>query len=232
VKAGKLPRPAAIALIIGGDILLLALGWLLLVSPQRQNAASIARATQAADAQIQEAQKALHEAPPTVPKQPVIKTAGLYELAKAMPSTTDMPDLLLELDQVARAAGVSVNSISPGPPVPVTGTTYSNVTIQVSFSGNYYSLTDLLYRLRSLVSVQDGALAASGRLFAVDSVALSPNGIGNGLNATITVESYVYGAVAGTAGSTTPAPVTTSTDTSASTTTSTTTTAASSDVRP
>ena len=85
MKNGKLSRPAAIALILGGDLLLLVLGWVLLVSPQRTNAASIAKATQAAEAQIVEAQRAIHAAPPKAPKQPAIRTAGLYQLAKAMP---------------------------------------------------------------------------------------------------------------------------------------------------
>ena len=194
MKSLKLNKQMTIGLIIGGDILLLALGWLLLVSPQRQAAASIGKATQAATAQITDAQnQAQLAAHPVIPKQPAIKTAGLYELAKAMPSVTDMPDMLLELDQVARASGVSVISISPGPPVIVPGDPWSTVTIQLSFSGNYYSLTDLLYRLRTLVAVNDGALEASGRLFTVDTIALSTAG-GPTLSATVSIDAYIYGA--------------------------------------
>ncbi len=132
MKSLKLNKHMTIALIIGGDLLLLLLGWYLLVSPQRQAAASIGKATQAATAQIADAQsQAQLAAHPLIPKQPEIKTAGLYELAKAMPSVTDMPDMLLELDQVARASGVSVISISPGPPVIVPGQPWSTVTIQL-----------------------------------------------------------------------------------------------------
>jgi Tfp pilus assembly protein PilO len=236
VKQLKLSRPATIALILGGDLLLLVLGWVLLVSPQRTNAASMARATEATQAQIVEAQQALHATPPKAPTQPEIKTAGLYELAKAMPSTTDMPDVLLELDQVARAAGVEVGSITPGPATVVVGAPYSMVQIQLTFSGNFYSLTDLLYRLNNLVAVQDGTLDASGRLFAVNSVALSPNGVGNGLNATVTVNAYIYGTPSGASSATAaPAatPTTTSTGTSTGTTsTPTTTGSASTDVAP
>ena len=234
MKQGKLSRPAAIGLIVGGDLLLLVLGWVLLVSPQRSAAASIAKATQAAEAQIVEAQSAVHQAPPKAPKQPVIRTAGLYQLAKAMPSSTDMPDVLLELDQVARAAGVSVGLIQPGPETAGIGVPYSTVSIQMTFTGNFYSLTDLLYRLNSLVSVRDGTLDASGRLFSVNSVGLSPNGNGNGLNATVEVTAYVYGTF-GASAATTPAVTPPSTDTSSTGTTSTTTsttTAPSSDVAP
>ena len=44
----------------------------------------------------------------------------------------------------------------------------------MAVSGDFYSLTDLLYRLRSLVTVRDGALDVSGRLFSVKSVNFAP----------------------------------------------------------
>jgi Tfp pilus assembly protein PilO len=232
MKQGKLSRPAAIALILGGDLLLLVLGWVLLVGPQRSNAASIAKATQAAEAQIVEAQRSVHAAPPKAPKQPVIRTAGLYQLAKAMPTTTDMPDVLLELDQVARAAGVTVGTITPQPPTIPIGLPYTTIAIQLTFVGNFYSLTDLLYRLNSLVSIRDGELDSSGRLFSVNSVSLSRSGNSNLLNATVNVTAFVYGVAGGSAAATTPA-TTPSTDTSSTgTTDTTTTTAPSSDVAP
>ena len=230
MKPTKLNRHATIALIVGGDILLLLLGWVLLVSPQRTNAASIAKATQAAQSQIVEAQNALQLAQhPVIPKQPAIRTANLYQLAKAMPSTTDMPDLLLEIDAIARAAGVTVGLISPGLAQPVIGQPYSSVQIQLSFYGNYYQLTDLLYRLRTLVAVEDGQFAASGRLLAVSQIGMTPFK-GSVLNTTITISAYIYAPAAATAGTVTPA-APASTDTTGSTTSST-TTSASSDVAP
>jgi len=217
VKA-KFSRRNAVILIIGGDLLLLVLGWMLLVSPQRQTAKSIARATQAAEAQIEEAQRLVQQptTPTAAPKQPEIRTAALYQLAKAMPETADMPDLLLELDQVARAAGVTVNSITPGAVSPGNG--FGVLPISIAFSGDFYSLTDLLYRLRTLVAVRHGELDASGRLFAVDTVGLS--GSGNELTASVTVNTFVYGAAAPVAPvETPPAAETTGTDTTATTTT-------------
>ena len=214
----KFSRRNAVILIIGGDLLLLVLGWMLLVSPQRQTAKSIARATQAAEAQIEEAQRLVQQpkTPTAAPKQPEIRTAALYELAKAMPETTDMPDLLLELDQVARAAGVTVNSITPGAVSPGNG--FGVLPISIAFSGDFYSLTDLLYRLRTLVAVRHGELDASGRLFAVDTVGLS--GSGNQLTASVTVNTFVYGAATPDAPvETPPAAETTGTDTTATTTT-------------
>ena len=207
---GKLQGKAAIGLIIGGDLLLLLLGWFMLIGPQRATVTSIVQATAAAEVQIQTAKQPVEVVKPTAIVQPAIKTADLYSLAKAMPSTADMPNVLLQLDQIARSSGVKLSSISPGPSTP-TGA-FSTLAINLSFSGDFYSLTDMLYRLRSLVSVHNGALQTSGRLFAVGSVGFTPTGVGSDLNATVIVDAYVYGGAPVTP-VVAPAPAPTSTDT-------------------
>jgi Tfp pilus assembly protein PilO len=232
MKNGKLSRPMAIGLILAGDVLLLVLGWVLLIAPQRSAAATMAKATQAAEAQIVEAQNAVHAGPPKLPTQPLIKTAGLYELAKAMPDTADMPDVLLELDQVARASGTVVGTITPGLVTPGIGLPYSTVSIQLTFVGTYYDVTDMLFRLNSLVAVQDGQLVASGRLFSINSVSLSPAGGGKKLNGTALVTAYVYGAAAAAAAAPVATPTSTDTTSTGTTTSSTTTASSSSDVAP
>jgi Tfp pilus assembly protein PilO len=225
VKGRKIPSKAAIALIVGGDLLLLLVGWFFLISPQRSTAASIVQATAAAEVQLQEAKKPVVHVKPAAVTQPEIKTADLYSLAKAMPSTVDMPNLLLELDQVARSAGVDLATISPGAPVPSLTGGFSTVAINLSFSGDFYSLTDMLYRLRSLVSVRNGTLQTSGRLFSVGSVGLVRGSSGSKLNASVIVSAYVYG---GAPAAPVAAPPPAGTDTSSTTTTA----APSADVAP
>jgi Tfp pilus assembly protein PilO len=229
VSVRRITRRTALALIIGGDVLLLVLGWVLLVSPQRSTAASISRAALATEVQVQEAKRpAPDPSTMTQPKQPEIRTAYLYKLSKAMPMTTDMPNLLLELSQVVQGAGVQLNSISPSP-ADLTGTT----GITLSVSGDFYSLTDLLYRLRNLVTVRDGVLDVSGRLFSVSSIGLTPNGAGRNLDANIFLSAYTFSDAAASAAAV-PAPTPASTDTTGTSTGSTTTTApsASADVTP
>lgn len=225
MKARKIPSKVAIGLIIGGDLLLLLVGWFMLISPQRSTAASIVQATAAAEVQLQEARRPVVHVKPAAVQQPEIRTADLYSLAKAMPSTLDMPNLLLELDQVARSAGVTLSTISPGAPAASLTGGFSTVAINVAFSGDFYSVTDMLYRLRSLVTVRGGALQTSGRLFSVGSVGLAPAGSGSQLNAAVIVNAYIYGAAAGAPA---VAPAVTSTDTTDTTTTS----APSADVAP
>lgn len=219
----RMSRGGAVAAIVAGDLLLLVFGWFLLVGPQRSTAASIKRAANAAEAQAAQASAEISASttPVVQPKQPEIKTAYLYKLSKAMPMTTDMPNLLLELNQVVQQSGVQLSSISPSPP-DLTGTS----AITLSVTGDFYSLTDLLYRLRSLVSVHNGALDVSGRLFSVQSVGLTPTGAGRDLTASISLDAYTFGAASTTSVPTIPI---TTTDTSSTDTTSTTTSSPSAD---
>lgn len=210
----RISRGGAVAAIVAGDLLLLVFGWFLLIGPQRSTAASIKRSAAATEAQAAQASAELTAGTTPVirPKQPEIKTAYLYKLSKAMPMTTDMPNLLLELNQVVQQSGVHLASISPTPP-DLTGMS----AIQLSVTGDFYSLTDLLYRLRSLVSVHNGALDVSGRLFAVKSVDLTPTGTSRELNANISLNAFTFG----TTSAVPSIPITTTDTTStASTTTS------------
>jgi Tfp pilus assembly protein PilO len=190
-----LSKGMKIGMIVGGDLLLLVMGWFMLIGPQRATARSIADSTAATQVQIAEARRPVVQPIPAAVEQPEIKTANLYNLAKAMPSTMDTPDLLLELNQVARAAGVTLSAIQPGQPgAALSATGFSTVPISLTFSGDFYALTDLLYRLRSLVTVKDGELITSGRLFAVSDIGLGADATGGGiLSATVTVAAYVYG---------------------------------------
>lgn len=234
MKGRKLPGKATIALIIAGDLLLLLVGWFMLIGPQRATASSIVQATANVEAQLVAAKApVVTQKPAAAIQQPVIKTADLYSLAKAMPSTVDQPNLLLELDQLGRDAGVKLGAISFGAEQTPLGATYSTVGISTGFSGDFYSVTDMLYRLRTLVSVRNGALQTAGRLFSVDTVSIAPGGTGSGgLSATVSITAYVYGSA--TPAATPAAPVApASTDTTSTDTTQTTTTPApSTDVAP
>jgi Tfp pilus assembly protein PilO len=219
VKKQKMPKWAPFALVGLGGIVGLAAGWLLILSPKQQQVASLNKQTQAVQQQIAADLARASTARGTSPA-PTIRVADIYKLQTAMPSTADAPDLLLELDQTAKAAGVQLTSVS-GPLAATTAQgAYSMIPISLVVSGNFYAVTDLLYRLRDLVYVRSGALEANGRIFTVNSVTLSPNG--NIVNANISLDTYVYGTVPGAAsaaatGSTTPTDTTT--DTTQTTTT-------------
>ena len=184
----KLPKRFVPFAVVLGLVLLAAVGWLAVVGPQRSKATSLSTEIAAVRAEIQKSRLLAR------PKSTVaaVRVADIFRLAKAMPTEVDMPGILLELNRVAGEAGITFDSISPQGAVPADF--YRTVPVSVVFTGNYYELSDLLYRLRNLVEVHDGKLATTGRLFTVDSVQFSesedkfPK-----LEATMTVNAFVYG---------------------------------------
>ena len=114
--------------------------------------------------------------------------------------------LVLELNRIAADTGITFESITPQTAVPISG--YQAVPINLTFKGNFYNLSDFLYRLRTLVVVNEGRLAATGRLFAIDTLdfAESQEGFPR-IAATLVVDAFVYGT--GVAATATPAPTST-----------------------
>jgi len=216
-----LPKWAVPAGIAAGGLVVLAIGWMLVVSPVKKHIAALGQQTLAIQQQTGQRIAADHPAS-SASSAPQIHVADIYRIAEAMPSIVDMPDILLQLDQTASAAGVTMGSISPGTPV-AGATGYSTIPISLTATGNFYTVTDLLYRLQNLVSVRNGALDASGRLYSIDSVSLSPQP-GNLLAANVSLETYVYGTVNAPGAPATTTTATTSTDTTSTDTTATTTT--------
>ena len=99
---------------------------------------------------------------------PPVPVGELSRLTKAMPDQTDMPGLLLELARVAHESGISFDSITPADPV--AGTGFQKVPVSLVFQGNFFELSDFLFRLRSLVQVRDNRVDVDGRLFSVDGI--------------------------------------------------------------
>ncbi len=195
-------------------VLVAAGGWLLLVGPQRQHAASAAGQVQQTKDQIAQLMAAARAAESQPSAAPTFRTKALYGLETAMPVTEDEPDLLLGLDQLAGSYGVQVASLSPGTPTAAVG--YTVVPVALSLNGTYAGLTHFLRRLRTLVALRHGKVVASGRLFSVASVTVAPAGTGTKLRASVALQAFVYGAVAGA----TPLPSATGSTSTNSTTTS------------
>src|SRR5437016_2104455 len=106
-----------------------------------------------------------------------------------------MSDILLELNQVAEDSGMTFQRISPSATaVALNG--YEAIPITVEFQGIFYELSDFLYRLRNLVDVRHGALDASGRLFAVDTISFAqapPPPRFPEISASLVIDSFVFG---------------------------------------
>ena len=220
----KLPQSAQIGIAVVVLLVLAAIGYFGLVKPQKGKAADLSTQIAAQENQIADARALLAKSKDAQK----VRVADLFKLTKTMPDQPDEAGIVLELTNVARQSGITFDSIAPQGSTPLSG--YQVVPITVIFDGNFFQLTDFLFRLRNLVDVRRGALAADGRLFTVDSIQF-----GEGkrkfpqVEATLTVDAYIYGtgatvsappqATTGTQGATTPGTTTPSTTTTTTTTT-------------
>ena len=211
----KLPPQALIPIVVLALAMVAGLAYLVVIGPQRAKATDLQAEVTAMRKQVDDARAKSIDGRKVAP----IKIADLFRLSKAMPDQTDMSGLLLQLNGLASDTGIVFDSITPQAVVGQAG--YQVVPVQVIFHGNFYELADLLYRLRTLVTVNGGRLDATGRLFAIDTVdfAEGANGFPE-IQASLLVDAFVFGT--GTA----TGPATASTPAAGATTTSTTDTAA------
>jgi Tfp pilus assembly protein PilO len=224
----KPSRPAIIVLVVVGLIAYLALGYLLLISPQRSKGSDLKKQVADTEAQINQYRTLSAQAKAAAP----IRVADLFRLEKAMPNEVDMAGIVLELSRIAGDSGITFESITPQGVVAAPG--YQVLPVALVFDGNYFELSDFLYRLRSLVRVRTGRLASSGRLFIVDAISFAESEKSfPRIQAALVVNAYVYGD-APVPGAAPPAaaPATTTASTSTLGETPTTTTATTPDTPP
>ena len=75
----------------------------------------------------------------------------ILELSKRIPEQAEIPTLLVQIEEVAEAAGVTQFSIEPGAPeAPPGGGDFSRIPITMSFFGRYEQMQDFLLRVRNL----------------------------------------------------------------------------------
>jgi len=213
-------------IIIPALLILAAVGYFLLIKPKQSEASKISDEIATLDTQIEVTRAAQRQ--PEKGDPSAIKIADLFKVTQAMPDDDDMPGIILELNDVAAASGVEFVAIAPQGGSIRSG--YSALPINLTFEGNYFDLTDFLFRLRNLVRVRDGELGADGRLFNLESLAMEegPGGFPE-ITAALTVTAYVYSTTPPAAAPTTPPTDTTqtgATDTTATTTAPTATTPA------
>lgn len=210
-KLASLDKRAQFALVAVGLLLVAVGGYMYVVSPQNAQAAKLQAQVDAKQNEVYHRKAQLRAGfhPPT------IKTADLFRLARAMPDREDMPGIILTLSQVAQSAGIKFDLIEPvvnGVPTGLMGP-FGTQRMHLLFNGDFYGLSDFLYRIRNLVAVRNGNLEASGRLFNVDTVTFSvQNNTFPQISAELFVDAYIYSS-SSTPGATAPPATTTPTTT-------------------
>lgn len=165
-RLSTLSSQAQVALVAAAVVIVAVVGWFVAVAPKRSTAADLKKQTADVQAQIDRNRTAAFAR-----ALPAVRSASVFNLSKAMPDTVGMPDVILELNQLASDSGISFDEITPG--TPATSTAFDVEPITMQFTGNFYNLQDFLLRLRNLVRVENGRLLAHGRMFAISDLSFA-----------------------------------------------------------
>ena len=188
--------PEKMALVLG--VLLVVLGaaaWLILVSPNRDKASSLSSTIKSEQSALKHKLSSSHA---QTSKRTAQKHAVSQALltARALPNTTGIPQIVLQLSRIATEEKVTLNSISPQAPIAYSG--YSAVPLSITLTGDYFSVQNFLQQLLKQVTTSTDGVRATGRLYDVLNVTLSPTTPPQ-LTATITLDAFTYSPVIPTA---------------------------------
>lgn len=186
-----------LAVVVGIAVLIVAVaGYMALIRPKQAEAQEIRDEVAQLETEVQLERQRLDQLREEIDsrEQVTVRVADLVRLAKAMPEENDVAGILVELDAIAAGAGVDFLSISPQEPLDSGG--FVRQPIQLTFSGSYFDLNELLFELRNLVRVRDGKLQATGRLFTLDQFDIHESSEGfPTIEALLTLSAYRYGSL-------------------------------------
>ncbi len=198
-------------------------GWMLVVSPERQKAKSLETEVSTAQAALSAAEGQLSSAR-AAESQYSKAYASVVSLGKAVPPTDEVPSLIFQLSHVTTQRNVDFNSIVTGSSggssagagaVATAG--FTQMPFTFGFNGGFFELEKLFRSMTGFATyTKSGAVQVSGRLLTIQSVKLAPEGAtgpsgsaakAQTLSGTITATAYVLPASQGlTAGATPSSP--------------------------
>jgi hypothetical protein len=209
-------------------------GWMLVVSPKRDEAAGLTTQISAQQTQLDAASSQL-AAGESARKAFAGQYAQLAKLGEAVPPDDDVPSLIYQVQNAAQGAKVSFRGLqlsnsggsssstpsssstapgassattatSPLPPGAAVGAA-GLPTEQFTFSltGNFFHLANFFNRLQNFVTSRGSSLLISGRLMTINGINLAPAASGfPQITASVSATTYIVPADQGTFGGATP----------------------------
>ncbi|HMD51234.1 MAG TPA: type II secretion system protein GspM [Solirubrobacteraceae bacterium] len=212
-------------MVVIGVVLIVVLGamWMLVVSPERQKASSLASQVTAAQAQLSSAEGQVASARQAQSRY-AAAYASIVNLGKAVPASQEVPSLIYQLAEASESKQVNFASIASSSTSGVSGGGasggssaagsapggFTQMPFTFIFNGTFVQLEHLFAQLnRFTVRTPAGHVRVSGRLLTIQSVKLSPqtaasSGHTSGppeLGGTITATAYVLPPSQGLTGS-------------------------------
>jgi Tfp pilus assembly protein PilO len=204
-----------IVIIVLAGLAVLAVAWMMVVSPERKKAAQVQAKVQSARAELSVAQSKLAEAQQDE-KRYAAAYSSIVSLGQAVPAESEVSSLVYELDHATSKDKIDFESITSGGSGGSSSTSSTTVAstggfqqlpFTFSFSGTYKQLYELMQRLQGFtVSKTDGSVDVNGRLLSIQGLSLTGGGASGGsgsagasgssskageLKATVTATAYI-----------------------------------------
>jgi type IV pilus assembly protein PilO len=124
--------------------------YFLLLSPLLQSLNEQAQAREDKQAQLEQVQQQVNELEEVRRNSPEIERQ-LLELSKRIPTQPQIPTLVVQVQEIADASGVTQLTVEPGDAAaPAGGGDYRVVPVTMQFNGTYDQMQDFLLRTRNL----------------------------------------------------------------------------------
>jgi type IV pilus assembly protein PilO len=139
-------------LILGilGIVIIFIAFYFLLLSPLLQSLDEQAEARENKQAQLEEVQQQVNELEEVRRNSPEIERQ-LLELSKRIPTQPQIPTFVVQIEEIAGAAGVTQLVVEPGDAAaPAGGGDYQTIPVTMQFNGTYDEMQDFLLRTRNL----------------------------------------------------------------------------------
>ena len=214
-----------LVIIIVAVIAVLGAAYLMVVSPKRKEASTVAGEVSTASSRLASAESKLAEA-----RQAQVRYAAAYAsivtLGKAVPTSEEVPSLIYQLAQATHQKNVDFSSIVSGSSSgtsPSAGSSagataaasagFTQMPFTFVFNGNFFELEHLFKTLTGFTDrTPSGALRVRGRLLTIQSLKLTPaveaeahtKAANRILSGTITASAYQLPAGQGVTGGATP----------------------------
>jgi Tfp pilus assembly protein PilO len=208
-----------IVVVVLAALAVVAAAWLLVLAPEREKASKLGAEVSTAQAQLTSAESQVNAARGAEAGYPAAYTS-LVSLGKAVPTSQEVPSLIVQLSQATNEKQVEFTSITSGgssasssaaPAAASAG--FTQMPFTFGFNGSFFNLYDLFQQLNHFtVRTSSGSLQVSGRLLTIQSVQLTPgsssaSGKSSGqLTGTISATAYVLPASQVTATATATSP--------------------------
>jgi Tfp pilus assembly protein PilO len=195
-----------IVIVVIAALAVVAASWLLFVAPEREKATKLGAEVSTAQSQLSSAEGEVSAARSAEVGYPA-EYASLVNLGKAVPTSQEVPSLIVQLAQATNEKNVEFTSITSGgsssgssaSSSAAASAAFTAMPFTFVFNGSFFDLYDLFQQLNHFtLRTSSGSLQVSGRLLTIQAVSLAPGGSSSGsskpsgqMTGSITATAYV-----------------------------------------